>query len=398
MNWIKELLAATDKAETPRSYIYWAGISTIAAVISPNVWINREGVYLLSPNTFVMLIGESGLGKGLPINVSKKLVRMVGNTRVISGRNTIQAILKDLGTSQTDEKTGIPKFKDSRGYIVSGEFSTLLQEDKAALPVITELYDTHFMDDWENTTKSSGKDKLVNTCITLFGGSTQEHFTNVVPEADVKGGFVGRILTVYEENRYRVNPLSDTKAVNNFPYALLAEHLKLIAMVQGPFDFSEKGKKFWEDWYINIRGKKVQDPTGAVNRLPDNVLKVAMCLSMAEGIDKIIHERHLIESVEKCMSLTIDSQRLVGGQGKSQLGSQTRLVIQILYRAEKNESSKKRILFAYYGQFDTYDLDRIIQTLENAGVLQSYQMGDGDVGLRMTAETVQNLKKFMERV
>lgn len=398
MNWINQLIEACKEAETPKSYIYWAGVSTISAVIAPNVWINRGGVYLLSPNTFVMLIGESGLGKGLPINVSKKLVRIVGNTRVISGRNTIQAILKDLGTSESDEKSGVPKFKDARGFIVSGEFSTLLQEDKAALPIITELYDTHYVDEWANTTKSSGKDKLVNPCITLFGGSTQEHFSNVVPEADVKGGFVGRILTVYEEKRSRINPLSDTKAENKFPYESLAEHLRLISMVQGPFEYSKAAKSYWEEFYEGIRTKKVHDPTGAVNRLPDNVLKVAMCLSMADGIDKVIGVNHLEEAIEKCMSLTIESTRLTGGQGRSAMGPQTKLVIQILFRAENNETTKKKLLLTYYGQFDTFELDRIIQTLETSGVLVSSPMGNGDILLKMTEETVKNLKQFMERL
>lgn len=345
------------------------------------------------------MIGESGLGKGLPVHISEKLVTLVGNTRLISGRNTIQSILKELGQSETDEKTGVPRFKDARGYIVSGEFSTLLQEDKAALPIITQLYDTHYLKDvpWENKTKNSGRDKLVKPCITLFGGSTQEHFANVVPEADVKGGFVGRILTVYEEERYKVNPLDDTEAVNNIPYVELAEWLKTISLINGPFHYSDSARTLWKEFYEMIRTKKVDDPTGAVNRLPDNVLKVAMCLSLADDIDLVIHEKHMNEAITKCMGLTIDSRRLTGGAGKGQLGKQTHLVIQILYRAEGHQTTKSRILNVHYGQFDTYDLDRIIQTLENAGILESFNR-DGDVILRMTEKSIKNLKLLMEKV
>jgi hypothetical protein len=403
MSWIQKLLDASDKAETPRSYLYWAGISTISAIISPNVFINRGGVYKLSPNIFVLLIGESGLGKGFPINVSKKLVRLVGNTRVISGRNTIQAILKDLGTTETDEKGGVPKYKDARGYVVSGEFSTLLQEDKAALPIITELYDTHYVDEWVNTTKNSGKDKLSNPCITLFGGSTQEHFSNVVPEADIKGGFVGRILTVYEEERARVNPLSDTEAENKFPYEELADHLRFLSLLKGPFSYSVAAKKKWEEFYSMIRTKKVHDPTGAVNRLPDNVLKVAMCLSMSE-LDRdtfkdqlVIEASHLDEAIKKCMHLTIDSRRLTGGEGKSQLGKQTHLVVQILFRSPGHEVTKSNIMFTYYGQFDVYELDRIISTLETAGMIECLRSSD-DIVIKMKEEAVKRLKDFMEKI
>lgn len=396
MSWIDNLLKETTEAETPRNYIFWAGIATISAIVAPNVWINRGGVYKLSPNVFVMLIGESGLGKGLPINVSKKLVKMVGSTRVISGRNTIQAILKELAASETDEKTGVPKWKDSRAFIVSGEFSTLLQEDKAALPIITELYDTHYSEDWDNKTKGSGIDKLDRVNITLFGGSTPEHFRNVVPEADVRGGFVGRILTVYEEERWKINPLSDTSAELKFPYDELSEHLRTLALIKGPFSYCPDARKLWDEWYLDIRGRKIHDPTGAVNRLPDNVLKVAMCLALSKRIELFLHKEDLEEAIDRCMTLTIDSRRLTGGQGKSALGEQTHMVIQALLRAEENILPKSEILRRYYGQFDVYELDKIIQTLETAGIVDS-ALSEGQVYLRMKEEAVQAVKKFMER-
>ena len=397
MSWIDEVLEATTEAETPRGYIYWSSIATISAIIGPNVWINRQGVYLLSPNLFVMLIGESGLGKGLPIYIAKKLVKMVGTTRVISGRNTIQSILRDLGSSETDEKTGVPKWKDARGFLPSGEFSTLLQEDKAALPILTELYDTHYSDDWENRTKGSGKDKLEKVNLTLLGGSTPEHFKNVVPEADVKGGFVGRILTVYEEERAKINPLAETEVDFKLPFDKLVEHLKTIALLRGPFAHTPKAKKLWIDWYTDIRTRKVHDPTGAVNRLPDNVLKVAMCLSLSKQADKlIIHEGDLSESIDRCMHLTIDSRRLTGGQGGGTLGQSTHLVIQVLFRAENNMMPKSQILRQYYGHFDVYELDRIISTLETAGMIECSLMG-ADIIIKMKEEAVRSIKSFMER-
>src|SRR5689334_13937048 len=119
MSWLDKLLEATENAETPRSYIYWAGISIISATIAPNVYINRGGYYKLQPNTFIFLIGESGLGKGLPINIARKLTKIVNTTRLIDGSNTIQSIIYELGNSETDQKSGVPKWKDSRGFIVS---------------------------------------------------------------------------------------------------------------------------------------------------------------------------------------------------------------------------------------------------------------------------------------
>jgi len=395
-SWIDKVLTATDKAETPRSYIYWAGVMTISAIVAPNVWINREGVYKLSPNLFTMLIGESGLGKGLPINLSKKLVRMTKTTRVISGRNTISAILKDLGQTKTEEKNGTPIFKDSRGYIISGEFATLLQDDKSAITILTELYDTHYTEDWTNSTKTAGIDELKGVNITLFGGSTPEHFNNVIPESDVKGGFVGRILTVFEEERYKINPLAETELETQLPYEDLVEWLKTIAMVKGPFHFTKDGKEFWIDWYTEIRTKKVHDPTGAVNRLPDNVLKVAMCLSLSRDVDLRLHKIDLEQAASNCMALTIDSNRLTGTKGRSELGAATKMVIASMYRAKGHQIKKFELLRKHYGDFDTYELDRIIQTLESAKLAKQTVI-DGQIVLTMPKEAAESIKKLMEK-
>lgn len=398
MNWIEDLIDAAKEAETPTEWLYWSGIATVSAIVAPNVWMNCGGVYNLSPNVFIMLIGESGLGKGLPIAVSKKLVKMVDSTRVISGANTIASILQTLANTFGDQKTGTPKFKDSRAYIISGEFANLLQEDKRALPTLTELYDTHYSEDWSSSTKHSGVDKLDKVNITLFGGSTPEHFANVVPESDVKGGFVGRILTVYQEKRSKTNPLDDTEATNQFPYERLAEHLKTIALVRGPFHWgSPEVRQYWRDWYHPIREKEIHDPTGAVNRLPDNVRKVAMCLALAKRVELAIQLEDLEEAIDKCMALTIDSKRLTGGKGKSATGEGTHLVIRTLHQAKDHQVLKGKLLELHYGTFDIYELDRIIATLEGAGVIESQMVAGGKILLKMMPDKVEMIKKFMER-
>ena len=409
-SWLDKLLSATDEAETPRSYIYWAGVSAISAIIAPNVYLNRQGVYKLQPNLFIMLIGESGLGKGLPIKIAKRIVTIVGTTRVLYGNNTIQSIIYDLSNSETDQKTGVPKWKDSRGYIISGELATLLQKDEQALPTLTEFYDTHFVggvsgDDWKKSTKVSGREKLEGLCVSLFAGSTPEHFQNTIPEHDVKGGFVGRLLTVYEEKQHRINPLDDLDYDVELPYDELASWLTVISQLKGKFTWEDdKTRQAWKLWYNDIKNptRKIHDPTGVVNRLPDNVLKVAMCLSLARQCEKlVIGEVDLEESIAKCMSLSIDSRRLTGDKGPSQIGAQVKFVTQILFKAAiaGDKITKGLLLRKYYGHFDLYELDRIISTLEASDICQSIplQGPPPDILLEMKPETVKNLQRFMQR-
>lgn len=403
MSWIGKFCKAFDEVESPENFVYWSAIATLSAVAAPNVYINREGKFKLCPNVFIMFIAESGLGKGFPVYVSSHLVNMTGATRVISGRNTMASIIKELGTSETDEATGKPKFKDARGYVITGELTTLTQKSDDALSIFTDWYDKQWHDTWKNSTKVSGVDTLISPSITFLGASTPEHFLNTVPEADINGGFVGRILTVYAESRARFNPLINTEKEDTFPYTDLAMHLMELKHLKGGFSFSKPATKYFTEWYYMIRGKKIYNPTGTVNRLPDNVLKIAMCLSMSRGTDMIISLDDIEEAINKCMELTIDSRRLTEGKGTDELAEGTKLVMHTLLKVEGHRISKSKLLQMHYGTFDVMKLDRIIATLEASGTIRcepeevtTKHGKKTEMTLIMLAETLERLQRFME--
>jgi hypothetical protein len=101
MNWLTELTNQHEELESPKSFWYWSAIAAISAVVKDQVWIDRAGIFKTYPNIYVMLHAESGLKKGPPISMARQLVKPTNSTRVITGRSSIQGILKDLGTAYT---------------------------------------------------------------------------------------------------------------------------------------------------------------------------------------------------------------------------------------------------------------------------------------------------------
>src|SRR3990167_58763 len=101
MTWLDEVLASAEELESPRRYFLWSALTAISAVVKDSVWVNRGGAYNLYPNIYVILYGPSGLRKGLPIALARQMVTEVGNTRVISGRSSIEAIIQELATAHT---------------------------------------------------------------------------------------------------------------------------------------------------------------------------------------------------------------------------------------------------------------------------------------------------------
>jgi hypothetical protein len=86
-SWVEHIVEEHKEFESPLSFWRWAALAAISAVVKDSVWINRGTMYDLYPNIYVMFHAESGLKKGPPVALAKKLVKEVNNTRIISVRS-----------------------------------------------------------------------------------------------------------------------------------------------------------------------------------------------------------------------------------------------------------------------------------------------------------------------
>lgn len=382
MSWISLLNEVTDDAETPRSFMFWSAISTISAIVAPNVYLNKGGKYRLHPNTYCLLVAKSGLGKSLPISISKRLVQLVDTTRVISGRSTIQKVIKDLSISESDEKTGNPKYKDARGYIVSGEFATAVQRDLDLFTILTDLYDTHAnAEGWINSTKIGGSEILKAPCITLFSGASPEHFEDFIPKVNILGGFIGRTLLVYEEKRWKLNPLTDEEAAE-IDYELLASHLMTLKNLKGQFKWTTESRRRYNEWFMEFRPKDHDDRTGTIERMPDHILKVAMCISLADSTDLILKLDHLESAMKQCLRLRHSVKALTSGQGKSSMAAQLKAALEIILKSEDGRISRQDLLVKGFGDFNASELDQIVETLIQTKFIE--QIGTKEIVYIMT--------------
>ena len=370
--WLEDLLSMTDAAETPKNYIRWAGLASISAVVRNNVFLDKY-LYKLYPNIYVMLIGESGLKKSFATNIAKDLVRSVGNIKVISGRNSIQAILQDLGKVKTNEN-GKPMDMDSTAFISSNEMTNLLVDDPQALSILTELYDRHYNKDWKNTLKGSGIDSLKNIYLTMLSGSNQVHFKDKVGQKDVEGGFIARTLLIVESERNRLNSLTSPPE-EEFNLSALLPRLKEISNLHGEFSYAYGVAAYFDKWYTSFFSKKHHDRTGTINRCQDHILKLAMLLSLSEDDSLTIRKRHIEEAIETIMNLLRGVERVTDGTGTSDLSAKQYKFMQTLVNEQGYTVEHATMLRRNWGDFDIYDMEKIVATLSGAGIIEIVTSG-----------------------
>ena len=422
MNWIDEVVRLHNEVEAPQSFYRWAAIAAISAVLKDNVWIDRQ-IFNQYPNIYVMFHADSGMKKGAPVSMAKNLVKTVNNTRIISGRSSIQGILKELGTVQSyTEPGGKVVVQKSTAFICSSELTSSIVEDRAATTILTDLYDRQYnVDTWRSLLKSDTFD-LKDPVVTMLTATNEAHSSDFFAQKDIMGGFFARTFIIHENEENTVNSLQ-VPFLKKVDYKQLAEYLKELAKLKGPFlatasrertDLhtevikNERTNEFeyytlaggvYELWYRQFKKdiKLARDPTGTLNRFGESVWKVAMILSLAEKPELIISEGAMASAIRLCEKLIENIRRVTFGKDESEVSNavRKRIILLELINRPDHKISRKMLLSTYWIQGNRNEWDECIVSLLDAGSMHVDKIGD-ELVYWMDEETAGEFRAFLE--
>lgn len=400
-NWIDQVLEECDHVETPRSWLWWSCACAISAAMGNNYYLRvLKGAVEFRANIYVILLGESGLGKEFPVSLSKEITERADVTRVIAGRSSIQAIVQKLSRAET-RADGKTPFRDSRGFIVNGELSTAVIQDPSALTILTDLYDRK--SSWTNLLKGDGPEKLKDPYLTCLFGSSPAHFYESIPQVNIEGGYIGRNLIIQEEKRYKETDLFDSTddITENFPYDKFAIHLMNIHSQGGRIIADVDSKELFNTWRKKWRSQSVPDKTGFINRVPAHILKTAMVLCLADKEPKlVINQGHMEEAIDRVVPLAYSSRKASEGTGVDPLSAQTKMILGFLITATDNQRTRKQLLTLGYGNYDTVVLDKIIDNLTEIGWVERTRILAGvrsDWLIKLSGEQLEAYKEHLRR-
>src|SRR5678815_1177923 len=426
MNWVQRVVDLHNELESPPSFWRWGAITAISAVVKDNVWLDQQ-IFKLYPNIYTMLHADSGLKKGPPVNMAKKLVMMVNNTRVYYGRGSIQGILKDLGTGYTTPGSG-KVINKAVAFICSSELSSSIVEDKVATKLLTDLYDRIYNEgEWKHLLKMESF-TLKDPTITMFTATNESMADDFFTRSAIKGGYFARTFIVYEDAKSNTN-------VNSLIYPLeeqidlkpLGDYLKEIASLQGPFQplaqmeksdeyrhkKTKKGSKgnggryfnepgiIFDDWYDEFtdtkRGMETPDETGTLNRFDASVLKVAMLLSLAEHPKLVLTAEAVNEAIKTCEKLLGNIRKTtMGKDGISSSAMLKTMIIMDLLNRETLSVSRKQLMKKMWMHYNSAtEFDDMMASFEASGLILTGNIGS-TVVYSMPEEQALALRATME--
>lgn len=422
MSWLNAIVRQHAELESPPSFWKWAALAAISAVVKDNVWMDRQ-IFRTYPNIYVMLHAESGMKKGPPISMAKQLVRRVNNTRIITGRSSIQGILKELGTAQT--KPGGKVEAKSVAFICSSELSSSIVEDKVATTILTDLYDRQYNEgEWRSLLKMETfqlKDPTISMLTATNEAMSEDFFTR----SAIQGGYFARTFIIYEKESIVNNSL--TYPLMERPnYDQLGDYLKELADLRGqfkPFAALEKSEEYsypklkkhqggdrlvffnetgllYDNWYDDFRDtikqQGVKDETGTLNRFGDSVLKVAMVMALAEKPVLEITPDIMARTIVECEKLIGNvRQTTIGKQGTSDTAQLKTAVIMELLNRETHEVTRELLMRKMWMHFNTaQEFDDLMTSFHHAGLVKTGNIGDKLI-YYMPPEIVGEMQNFM---
>ena len=382
MCWLQDFLDSTKELESPQSYFYWSILTVISSVIGKKMWVSRGGSYNLYPNIYTFLISKkSGLRKGKPIDVAKKLAYEVGRVRVIDGQNSIQGVIKELAKIKTVGNGHV--IKNAEGFLITGEFASFMLQDGVgfSLTTLTDLYNTHEHEyGFKKRLASQDEIELKNLCLTALFASNETHFFDSVPKNAITGGFLARTFCIYEEKRNTLNSLTKP-LTHKIDYLRIIGYLGELAKLEGEIIAEPEALNIFHTWYHNFYEKDNEDDTGTSERLGDNIWKAAMLIGLANNNTQIITENDMDEAIYQCMITFNNLKRfLLGGTGDAKniksICMRT-IVAAILETNPLFEIERKNVLKKGIGVFGVYDVDECIEHLLQAGMIKIDKRGQG---------------------
>lgn len=376
MLFIQKLLNHTKSFESPSSFWQWSAYTAIATVLRDNVFLT-EGHNKVYPNIYVMIYAGSSFDrKNNPISTCQSLTTRVGNTKIISGRASIQAVLDELNRTETNKDNG-KIVKGGAAVFFAKELSAGIISDESAINVLTDIYD-YDPNPYKHMLRSGPCFQIDNIVLNLLGGTNEEMGKELLSSKSVKGGLLARtILVVPNEERPPNALMREDKDMTVRSFLEATDALKEIASLKGDFVLESDAIDEFEPWYeefARTARKKYRGGSGVEGRLGTHVKKLSMLLS-ANELSLHIKKQHIEEAIAICLALLPNYQSFVMSSGKSTLQQAGGILLTYLLSKRNFQETRKLILRDNWHNIDNETLEKLLTQFEMAGMIKQVIIG-----------------------
>lgn len=375
-DFVESFVQSTKEFESPTSFWKWSAYSAVAATLRFNCYLNW-GTSKLYPNLYILLLADSAAyRKDAAPELVAELLKESSHTKVIQGRSSWQGICDEL-SNDVGKKSGVP-IKYGGGIIIATEFTASFVEDNSLIQMMTEGYS--FASEFEYLLRS-GKVKIKNRCINLLGGSNETLLRDLYSVKATYGGLLRRTCLIKPDKRRPPNPLVDTNShLDLANKKALVDILNEIKKLTGEFNLTPEAKQCYKEFYVDLYNsyEKIEDRSGFIQGVHGIIMKLCMVLAASIGTT-VITDTIIQRSVKEVLALKENYTTFIMGAGKNPQANMGGTILASLWTKVSTNGTnlvkRRDILFQYWNEISGEELDKLLLTLEGAGVIRMVPQG-----------------------
>lgn len=304
-SFITDFVNVSRGMEAPTLFMYWGALWAISTILSRDAWLEWYPKPLW-PNIYVLLVAPPGLcKKSTSLDIGQTLIneaidllpnnmdRFRKSGVVISGKATGDGILKALAPedgmffdTSNGENRMLRVDRGSKAFFAVSELTQLMNKSTylaSLTTTLTSLFDCR--DEDSELTRGRGMEPLRKIYVTFMAATTPSNMRTSLPPEAMGGGFMSRIVTVFQDIPTKIYPIP--RALPGYPTPdQLAPRLAWIAHhARGGYHLTEEAHELYAEqyakWKERIFSSVVSEVSGET-RYDIVLLKVAMLIRIAE--------------------------------------------------------------------------------------------------------------------
>jgi len=310
-NWLKAYMDYTRDSESPSSFHFWTGVSSLAGALRRRVWIDMKK-FQWTPNFYIILVGPPGIAaKSTSISMGMSLLSQIRGVKFGPESMTWQKLARSLSDAiEYVEFTDLSGARDRVAMscltVQISELGTFMRyDDEQLLSFLIRMWDGQ-KDKFRHETVGSGVVEIDNPWLNFIGATTPSWLRTNFPENMITGGLTSRIVFVYGDKKRKLIPYPDA-VIPDAQYkqlrADLISDLTEIASLSGPYRLSSFARDWGEAWYADHNNPDLRPQHLASERFGSylarkqtHLHKFAIVLAAAKRSQLIIEEDDLVEA------------------------------------------------------------------------------------------------------
>jgi hypothetical protein len=357
----------------PDIFHFWSTVSLLSAVVEDRVWYQKFRHEVLYPNLYVILVGPSGLGKGVAIGHAVRLMECATSINKYRGKVTAAHLIDYLGKPDIDE-FGDRTYRNPKLWLVMDELRNDVSPNAKLVEefvyLMTELY-TASNYTIQTGTRTHGAVNIERPVINWFAGTTEDDLREVLTQRLLRTGFTARVCTVFGGDYDFNNRVPKIKYPGDYDFIFehLCHRLWMLQYTTGAFMITDRADAELDRWYVMRPEPDEELLYSAWKRQHDLLIKFAMILSLADGGPLVIDIRH-INGAKKMLTKVYEySENLIEVSAENPETRQGNVILKYLKRRKYAEHTPMSRYFRNSHGMNSWAFKKAIAELEAHGLI-----------------------------